>query len=174
MKYHVTVHGRTYEVEVGGGRVMVDGAEFEAHLAAVPGTPLHHLLLAGDSWTVAAQPLEGTVPLRWALGAVGERFEVEVVDDRTKQIQALTGARRRPTGGGTLRAPMPGLVVRIAAEPGQSVEAGTGLVVIEAMKMENELRASQAGVVAAVHVKVGEAVEKGAALVTVTVPEPQG
>jgi biotin carboxyl carrier protein len=176
MKYFVKVGTRDqpFEVDVSGGKVVVDGVELEAHLAAVPGTPLHHLLLAGGSWTVAAQPLEGAVPMRWALGAVGERFEVEVVDERTRQIQALTGTKRRPAGGGTLRAPMPGLVVRIAVEPGQAVEAGMGIVVIEAMKMENELRTSQAGVVGAVHVKVGQAVEKGAALVSVEVPEPQG
>src|SRR6267378_4425996 len=133
MKYYVTIRGGTLEVEVDGGRVVVDGAPFEAHLAAVPGTPLQHLLLAGESWTVAAQQLEGAVPWRLALGAVGERFEVEV---------------------------------------GERVEAGAGLVVVEAMKMENELRAPRAGVVAAVHVTVGQAVDKGAPLVTVESPEP--
>lgn len=154
--------------------MIVDGVGFEAHLAAVPGTPLQHLLLAGDSWTVAAQLLEGSVPLRLALGAVGERFDVEVVDERTRQIQALTGAPPGPAGGGTVRAPMPGLVVRIEVEAGQRVEAGAGLVVVEAMKMENELRAQRAGVVAAVHVTVGQAVEKGAPLVTVEGSEPSG
>jgi len=172
MKYHVTLQGRTYQVEVAGGRVVIDGEPLEAHLAAVPGTPLHHLLLAGDSWTVAAQPLEGGVPARWALGAVGERFEVEVVDDRTRQIQALTGARPAPPGSGVVRAPMPGLVVRVEVASGQRVELGAGLVVIEAMKMENELRALRAGVVAAVHVVAGQAVEKGAPLVTLESSEP--
>jgi pyruvate carboxylase subunit B len=167
MKYYVTIRGGTLEVDVDGGRVVVDGAPFEAHLAAVPGTPLQHLLLAGESWTVASQQLEGLVPLRLALGVVGERFEVEVVDERTRQIQALTGARRGPVGGGMIRAPMPGLVVRVEVEVGQRVEAGAGLVVVEAMKMENELRAPRPGVVAAVHVAVGQAVDKGAPLVTV-------
>ena len=166
MKYFVTLRARTYEIDVGGGRVTVDGEPFEAHLAAVPGTPLHHLLLAGSSWTVAAQPLEGIAPLRWALGGVGERFEVEVLDDRTRQIQALTGRRAAPAGGGVVKAPMPGLVVRVEVAVGQRVEVGSGLVVVEAMKMENELRATRPGVVAAVHVAAGQTVDKGAALVT--------
>lgn len=156
-------------MEVEGGRVTVDGSPAEAHFAAIPGTPLYHLLLGGDSWTVAAQPLEGIGgggPSRWAIGAVGERWEVEVVDDRTRQIQALTGRRPTGTGGGVVKAPMPGLVVRIEVEVGQQVAAGVGLVVVEAMKMENELRAPRAGVVAKLHVAVGQAVEKGAALVT--------
>jgi pyruvate carboxylase subunit B len=170
MKYFVTLRGRTYEIDVGGGRVTVDGESFDAHMAAVPGTPLYHLLLAGSSWTVAAQPLEGTAspppPMRWALGGVGERFEVEVLDDRTRQIQALTGRRAAPAGGGVVKAPMPGLVVRVEVVVGQRVEVGAGLVIVEAMKMENELRATRAGVVETIHVTAGQTVDKGAALVS--------
>ena len=66
---------------------------------------------------------------------------------------------------------MPGLVVRVLVVAGQQVEAGEGLVVVEAMKMENELRAARAGVVAKVHVDVGQVVEKGAPLVTLGEPE---
>ncbi|HYT72409.1 MAG TPA: acetyl-CoA carboxylase biotin carboxyl carrier protein subunit [Gemmatimonadales bacterium] len=172
MKYYVRIGGTTHEVAVEGGRVVVGGAELEAHLAAVPGTPLYHLLLAGESWTVAAQPLEGMG--RWALGVVGERAEVEVVDERTRQIQALTGRRPAPDRGGTVMAPMPGLVVRVEVSSGQRVEAGARLVVIEAMKMENELRAPRTAVVSAVHVTVGQAVEKGTPLVTLASPEPSG
>ncbi len=172
MKYHVRIGDRSVEVDVEGGRVLVDGVALEAHLATVPGTPLYHLLLAGESWTVAAQALES--PGRWALGVVGERVEVEVVDERTRQIQSFTGKRRGPAGGGTIKAPMPGLVVRVDVVEGQRVEAGARLVVVEAMKMENELRAPRAGVVARVHVAVGQAVEKGAALVALESPEPSG
>jgi biotin carboxyl carrier protein len=60
---------------------------------------------------------------------------------------------------------MPGLVVRIQTEPGQHVQAGTPLIVLEAMKMENELKAAAAGVVKLVRVAAGEAVEKGQILV---------
>jgi pyruvate carboxylase subunit B len=177
MKYFVTLRARTYEIDVEGAHVTVDGERLEAHLAAVPGTPLHHLLLAGNSWTLAAQALERTTPQRWALGAAGERFEVHVVDERTRQIQALTGAGRAVSASGVVKAPMPGLVVRVEVTVGQRVDAGAGLVVVEAMKMENELRASRPGVVETVHVAAGEAVEKGAPLVTLgPVPnaEPSG
>lgn len=169
MKYYIRVGSRTVEVEVEGGRVVVDGRRQEAHLAAVPGTPLHHLLLSGESWTVAAQPLEGSGEgggPRWAMGVAGERIEVEAVDERTRQIQALTGRKPGGPAGGVVRAPMPGLVVRVEVAEGQRIAAGAALVVVEAMKMENELRASRAGVVAKVHVTAGTAVEKGAPLVT--------
>ena len=170
MKYFVRLGSRTIEVEVLGGSVRVDGEALDAHLAAVPGTPLHHLLLGGDSWTVAAQALEGMG--LWALGAVGERVEVEVVDERTQAIQALTGKKGGPSGGGVVKAPMPGLVVRVPVTEGERVGPGTGLVVVEAMKMENELKATHPAVVKKVHVAPGAVVEKGAPLVTLESVEP--
>jgi len=162
MKYHVTIRSRTYVIEVDGGAVTVDGERFESHWAAIPGTPLIHLLLGKESWTVACQPLEGR---RWALGAAGERLEVEVQDDRAKQIEALTGQGRKAAVGGVIKAPMPGLVVRVEVSKGATVEVGEGVVVVEAMKMENELRAPYAGTVRALHVRSGDPVDAGQLLV---------
>jgi pyruvate carboxylase subunit B len=169
MKYHVTLRSRTYVIDVDGGAVTVDGDRLEAHWAGIPGTPLIHLLLGKDSWTVACQPLDPTGK-RWALGAAGERLEADVQDDRSKQIEALTGTGRKDAIEGVIKAPMPGLVVRVEVTVGQEVAAGTGLVVVEAMKMENELRAQGRGVVERIHVKAGDRVEKGAPLVTVGSP----
>jgi pyruvate carboxylase subunit B len=171
VKYSVRIGEHVYEVDVDGTHVRLDGVELEAQLAALPGTSLYHLLLGGESWTVAAQPLDDVG--QWALGVMGERVEVEVVDERARAAQALAGAGRTPPLSATMRAPMPGLVVRVHAAPGQRVEAGAGLVVVEAMKMENELRAPHAGAVETVHVAVGQTVEKGAPLVTIARPEPQ-
>jgi len=165
LKYHVTLRGHTYVIDLDGGAVTVDSERLESHWAAIPGTPLIHLLLGRESWTVACQQLDGG---RWALGAAGERFEVEVQDDRSKQIETLTGQGRKVVAGGVVKAPMPGLVVRVEVSLGQAVEVGEGLVVVEAMKMENELRAPSPGVVEQIHVKAGDRVEKGAALVTLT------
>jgi len=177
VKYYVRVGepSRTVEVDVAGARVTVDGTALEAHLAAVPGTPLYHLLLDGQSWTVAAQPLEDGERRgggRWMLGVVGERVAVAVIDERTRQIEALTGRRPVAAPSGAVVSPMPGLVVRVHVVEGQQVEAGAGLVVVEAMKMENELRSPRAGVVRQVHVTIGQAVEKGALLVSVDDAQP--
>jgi biotin carboxyl carrier protein len=167
MKYHVTIRSKTYVIDVDGGSVTIDGERLDAHAASIPGTPLLHLLLGKDSWTVACQPLEGR---RWALGAAGERMEAEVQDDRSKQIEALTAQGRSRPASGVVKAPMPGLVVRVEVTEGKVVEVGEGLVVVEAMKMENELRATQKGIVERVHVKAGDRVEKGAELVTLKSP----
>jgi len=157
MRYHVSLRNRSYIIDVDGGSVTVDGEKLEAHAAAIPGTPLLHLLLGKESWTVACEQLDGR---RWALGAAGERVEVEVQDDRSKQIEALTGQGRKAVVGG------------VEVSEGQVVEVGEGLVVVEAMKMENELRASHKGVVEAVHVRAGDRVEKGTPLVTLS-PNPR-
>ncbi|HUR93180.1 MAG TPA: biotin/lipoyl-containing protein [Gemmatimonadales bacterium] len=162
MKYIVSVLGRDVEVEVDGEQVTVAGRLRTASLAVVAGSPLRQLLLDGRPEALAVEAAGGG---RWALTRRGERIEVEVLDERARHIRSLTGAADQARGPAALKAPMPGLVVRVQVEVGQSVGAGTGLVVLEAMKMENELRAGGAGTVRTVRVRAGEAVEKGQVLV---------
>jgi pyruvate carboxylase subunit B len=95
----------------------------------------------------------------------GWRFEVEALDERTRAIRELSGASAGPSGPAPLKAPMPGLIVRVNVQVGDQVQAGQGIVVMEAMKMENELRATAAGKVKSVLATPGTAVEKGALLV---------
>lgn len=162
MKYHVTLDGREIVVEVDGDHVVVDGTRLSASLTTVPGTPIRQLLLDGHSYALPAESLGGG---RWAITAGGERRELEVVDERTRHIRSLTGTTARKAGTGTLKAPMPGLVVRVQVEAGQQVAAGMPVIVLEAMKMENQLKAAAPGVVAAIKVEPGQAVQKGQVLV---------
>lgn len=164
MKYHVTIADRSYEVVVDGEEVLVDGVPHRARLGAVSGTPLRHLVVDGRSATLAVQPGESGW---WTLVDRGEAVDVEVVDERTRHIRTLAGAGRTHDGGAQVKAPMPGLVVRVLVEAGQEVEAGQGLVVLEAMKMENELKTPTAGRVETVGVRAGQAVERGALLAVV-------
>lgn len=162
MKYVVTLAGRTVEVVVDGGQVSVDGQQLDAHLARVPETPLYHLVLGGRAHTIA---VERAGRGRWHLSVDGERLAVDALDERTHAIRQLSAATSAPLAAGIVAAPMPGLVVRVLVTPGDRVVAGQGLVVLEAMKMENELQSPGAATVRTVRVSAGEAVEKGAALV---------
>jgi len=162
MKYIVTVLGREMEVEVDGEQVTVGGRVHVATLSRVPGTPVRQLLLDGRSEAVAVEAAAGG---RWTITRRGERCEIEVLDERTRHVRSLTAGGDRARGPLALKAPMPGLVVRVQVEAGQPVAAGSGVVVLEAMKMENELRAAAPGVVRTVRVRPGEAVEKGQVLV---------
>ena len=162
MKYFVSVRGRQVTVEVDGDRVTVDGVACAASLRALPGTPLRLLTVDGRPRVLAVEPLGRGV---WGLGSAGERSDAEVVDERTRHIRSLAVAPDRAAAGGQLKAPMPGLVVRLEVEPGQTVPPGGGVLVLEAMKMENELRSPAGGRVRAVLVRPGQAVEKGQVLV---------
>jgi biotin carboxyl carrier protein len=95
----------------------------------------------------------------------GWRFEVEALDERTRAIRELSAAQQGPAGPAPVIAPMPGLIVRVQVAVGDRVAAGQGVVVMEAMKMENELRAPAAGVVRLVNAVAGTAVEKGTRLI---------
>lgn len=163
MKYFVTVGEREVVVELDGEHATVDGVPYRsAHLTALPGTPIRHLALDGGSEVLAVEALGRGL---WGVGCRGERHELEVIDERTRHIRSLTGGGARASGPAVLKAPMPGMVMKVSVEPGQRVEAGAALVVLEAMKMENELRAPVAAVVKGVPVQAGQAVEKGQVLV---------
>jgi pyruvate carboxylase subunit B len=149
-------------VEVDGDRVSVDGTACVASLRALPATPLRLLTVDGRPRVLSVESLGKDA---WALGSAGEQCEVEVVDERTRHIRSLAAAPDRAAAGGQLKAPMPGLVVRLEVEAGQTVAPGGGVLVLEAMKMENELRAPAGGRVKAVLVRPGQAVEKGQVLV---------
>ena len=163
MRYFVTIADRILEIELTPEGPRVDGRLVQAELVAIPGTPLRHLLLDGHSWPLVAKAGEGRGA--WQVLLDGQRFETDVVDERTRAIRAMTARSAEGSGPRPVRAPMPGLVSRVQVVPGDAVAQGQGVVIIEAMKMENELKAESAGVVTRVLVRAGEAVEKGAVLV---------
>ncbi len=104
----------------------------------------------------------------WRLVDKGAVVDVEATDERTRHIRSLGGSSRGTAASGVLKSPMPGLVVRVAVAVGDEVAEGQGLVVLEAMKMENELKAPAAGVVASIRVAVGQTVDKGEVLLELT------
>ena len=95
-------------------------------------------------------------------------YEFALVDPRRALLSASGGAG---AAGGLLVAPMPGKIVKLLVNPGDLVQEGQTLLVMEAMKMQNELKASTSGTVATVHVQEGATVETGASLITVA---PEG
>lgn len=163
MKYVVDVNGTRVTVELDGVRAIVDGQEYEAGLTSVDGTPVRLVRVGEAVHRVLAR--RGATRGAWLLDVDGTRFETEALDERMRAIRDLTAASAAASGPAPLVAPMPGLVVRVNVAVGETVAAGQSLVVVEAMKMENELRAGAAGVVLAIRAVPGSAVEKGAILV---------
>ena len=163
MKYVVAVNGRRVSVDVRPGAVTIEGQDLRASLADVEGTPVRLVTIGDRVHRVVVRRREGHG--RYLLWLDGFTYDVEALDERTRTIRDLSAAAAGPPGPSPLVAPMPGLVVRVNVGPGDTVSAGQGLVVMEAMKMENELRAPGAGRVKAVLARPGSAVEKGAVLV---------
>jgi len=171
MKYHVSLAGRNLVVEVDGDIVRVEGKEVAARVERVPGTPEIRVTISGVTSSVVVEAQDGTI---WRLLDQGAIREVNVEDERSRHIRLLAGPGRTVTGPAVLRAPMPGLVVRVLVAVGTSFAAGTPLLALEAMKMENELKATGPGVVVGVLVAAGQAVEKGQQLLQLGPPAPGG
>ena len=157
----VTLDGQAYEVEldaVGGDtcRVVVNG---EALSVVVPQTDttvidVEWLIVNGWPYEIAFD-----ANLQWLKAYDGLH---------TVEVQDLNQRVARPrSGDGRVNAPIPGLVSRVLVAPGDSVTAGQALVILEAMKMENEIRAPFDGVVSSVTATVGQSVPRGQLLVEV-------
>ncbi len=168
MRYFVTIGDRTLEVELGPQGVRVEGEEVEAELVEMNGTAVRSLLLGGRSHRVLATRKERGV---WGLHLSGTHLTARVVDERTRAIEEMTGGGEESLGPKALKAPMPGLVLRVAVEVGQEVVEGEGLIIVEAMKMENELKSEGRARVRTIHVQEGQAVEKDQLLMDFDVVE---
>ena len=162
MKYVVKVGDVDVEVELEGDVVTVNGVASVARVSDLEGTPVRMVTIGDEVHRVVART--GRTRGRFTLWLDGFRYEVEALDERTRAIRELSGAGKEASGPAPLLAPMPGMIVRVAVQVGDTVEPGQSLVVMEAMKMENELRATSAGTVRAVLAQPGTAVEKGAVL----------
>jgi biotin carboxyl carrier protein len=164
MTYTVTIGDETFEVEIedkdGEPRLNIDGFPLELSLSQVSGPGHLSLILDGRSY-------EAMIESRSSVTAVtieGELYEVQVVDSRSQKLRQFTH-QTGDEGLVTISAPMPGLVVEVEVAPGDSVEKGQGVCIVEAMKMQNEMKAPRAGVVKEVSAKYGSKVERGDPLV---------
>ena len=161
MKYEIVIDRKVAALSVAGDRLEYrreGGAALERQYSAVQ---------AGDgTWSVL---IDGRSYALMILGpgevsVNGRVFHVDVFDPRE-----LRGRRGGADGSGpqALTAPMPGRVIRVLVEPGQEVAAGQGLIVVEAMKMQNEMKAPRAGRVASVKAEAGATVSGGDILMVI-------
>jgi pyruvate carboxylase subunit B len=172
MKYVVDLNGERHGVDLNGDQATLGDETVTAHLEDIDGTPVRLVTIGQEVHRVVVR--RGSTRGAYTLWVDGHRFEGEALDERTRAIRDITAASSKSTGPAPVNAPMPGMVIRINVAVGDEVQAGQGVIVMEAMKMENELRASAAGVVKAINAEVGKAVEKGAVLVELEGPSTEG
>ena len=169
MKYFVSVNGNEHEVEIterlGRLEVTYDGEPVEASYEEVDRLGQAALYLGTRSYAVSV----GGDSERAFVHVAGHLYEVLLEDERERA--AHQAERERGGRGGDVKSVMPGVVIRLLVEEGEAVEEGQPLLILEAMKMQNEIEAPCAGVVARIHVSEGEAVTSGAKLLAVKAQE---
>jgi pyruvate carboxylase subunit B len=162
MKYLVRVDGKEHEIVVDADGVRMGDEHIVARVTEIEGTPVRLLTIGNEVHRMVVR--RAATKGEYTIWLDGFRFPVEAFDERTLAIRELAGGSAGPTGPAPLRAPMPGMIVRVTVQVGDHVQPGQGLIVMEAMKMENELRATGAGIVKRVLALPGTAVDKGALL----------
>jgi biotin carboxyl carrier protein len=166
MSYFAHSGGRDHRLDVrqekDGLHVRLDDREFQVDFLQVdPG--LYSLLIGGRSYEVDLLEVEDALMVL----VNGQPFRVEIQEERERRLRAAAGKGVVRVGKRAVTAPMPGKVVRLLVQPGDAVRAGDGIVVMEAMKMENELKAAAAGTVKEIRVEEGRAVSGGDVLVVI-------
>ena len=160
--YVVEVEGKQHEVVIGvDGSVGIGGRRRAASLVEAGRGGGWSLLLDGVSVPFVARY---TGRGGWEIEMDGRAVEIQVMEAREAEIRKRVARAAGRAGIAPLKAPMPGLVVRVEAREGDVVEPGTAILIVEAMKMENELRATAAARVARILVSEGDAVEKAQVL----------
>ncbi len=169
-RYRVALAGGAHEVVIDeDGAVTLDGVRRRAALTSTGAPHGFRLTLDAATLPMRARSLGSG---RWEIEAGGRAVTVEVLDERQARIRALSRGRGDKGEAKPLVAPMPGLVVQVAVQEGDRVAAGDRVMIVEAMKMENELCAARPARVTRVRVAPGDAVEKGQILVEFAGTEP--
>jgi biotin carboxyl carrier protein len=163
MKYTAIIDDKAYEIEVGANNtVLIDGEPHSVDFRGIDGVTLYSLLMDNRSFEV----LVARTGDEYRVLMNGELHVVNIQDERTRKLAKAEG---KGAGGAEIqiKAPMPGLVRGVNLNVGDEVAAKQSAVILEAMKMENELRVPRAGVVKEIRCKPGDKVDQGQVLIVI-------
>ena len=163
MNYEVVVNDETYVIDITDDHILLNGDEISMDFYQIGSSALYSMLVNNESFEALVENQDDI----WKVSMRGNQYEVTVVDERTRLLRSRSGADLGGGGGGTIKSPMPGLVVAIPVEIGQEVEKGDNIIILESMKMENELKSPCAGRVNRITVSPGDTVEKNQIMVVI-------
>ncbi|MDX1415950.1 MAG: biotin/lipoyl-containing protein [Candidatus Promineifilaceae bacterium] len=165
MKYIVNVDDQEYIIEIGKeGKILVNDEPYDVDFQRMPGSGVTSLLLNHRSLEAVVEEKDGF----WEVLIRGELYPVTVEDERTYRLARARGTFAGPDGEALVRSPMPGIVIAVPVAVGDAVNKGDTVIILESMKMENELRAPLDGVIHDIRVEPGASVEKNQPLVMVS------
>lgn len=161
MKYIATVKEETFEIEINGeGEITINGDRQEVDFMSVAEQSVYSLILDGSSYEASVYPGDTEIEVQMR----GMLYHVSVEDERQMRLRQTTRDSAADKGEYFLKAPMPGLVVAIPVREDQDVLAGENLVILESMKMQNELKAPRDGRITRLRVAAGDNVDQNQVL----------
>lgn len=164
MRYVTSIEGKEFQVEILDDRhVVLDGETYTVDFNAIDDQPVFSLLIDGKSFEAYVYPSLDS----WQVLLQGHSYTSQVVDEREKSLRAAAGSSVGEQEEFHLKAPMPGLVVAIPVDEGVQVEKGEVLLILESMKMQNELRSPRSGKVTRMRIKTGDSVEQNQTMLSV-------
>jgi len=167
MKYVTIINNEQYEVEIDNdGGVFVNGEPRDVDFLNLGGS-LYSVITQNQSLEVVID--DETDKIEVLMG--GRLYETQVLDERA----LLMAQRRGGLGGGSgeVHAPMPGLIVKVVVQEGQEVAQGKTVVILESMKMQNELKSPIDGIVSAIHIEPSQTVNKNDLLIEIEPPSEE-
>ncbi|MGD8457296.1 MAG: biotin/lipoyl-binding protein [Anaerolineales bacterium] len=157
MKYITTIDDIDFEVEIlNDHQVTLNNQVYEIDFEEISSEMIYSIIVNGKSYEVNISEDEN----EWYIFIQGTMYKAAVIDEREKRLREASGELALSSGEYTLVAPMPGLVVKVPVRVGKKVDKGNVLVILESMKMQNELRSPHKGTITEVNVKKGDRVEK--------------
>lgn len=163
MKYTTTVNDQKYEIEITRDGLLVNGEPRYVDFKSMGQHAIFSLLIDNQSFEAVVELRDG----KYQVLIQGDLYEVDVTDERSQRLARASGLAADPTGEIIIRSPMPGLIVAVPVQEGQAVKKGQTVVILESMKMENELKAPRDGVVHRVEVAKGQSVEQNKILIAI-------
>jgi pyruvate carboxylase subunit B len=164
MKYITIINDRQFEIEIDSdGGLRVNGEPRTVDFRAMDES-LYSILMENKSHEIVIEDRGGG---EYELRLRGRLYTGQVLDERAQLMLTQRSAGVLPSGEIAIRAPMPGLIAAVTVTEGQEVAAGQTVVILESMKMQNELRTPRGGIVQRIEVQPGQSVEQNKVLVTI-------
>jgi biotin carboxyl carrier protein len=165
MKYYARIDDQEFIIEVGHeNEIVVNDELYNIDFRQMPDSGVTSLIIGQHSLEAVVEEKDAF----WQVLIRGDLYEVKVDDERSRRLASARGDLAAVDGDVAVRSPMPGIVIAVSVSEGQVVSKGDKVVILESMKMENELRAPRDGVVSQVKVASGANVEKDQVLVVIT------
>lgn len=165
MKYITTINNVKFEIDIQpDGRLLVNGEPRNVDFLPFGDSAMHSIIMDNLSYEALVEERAKNV---YEVLMGGRLYTAEVLDERAQLMALRSAGFPADSGEISIRSPMPGLVVDVPVSEGQEVAAGQTVIILESMKMQNELKAPRAGVVQRISVQAGQSVEQNKALITI-------